>query len=160
MRYELQIGLPSHMFDPRRKMHCVFLDYDGMSSRRVVNNCRMLQKKHMLPNFHIYRTGRGFHAVKRTRRVRDTRESGGHFHAVCFTQLPFSAMMEVVFDSLADPKFKRFTLQKRFATLRITPKGGKPVRYYMPVRGNKITLEERRMVHVYNTFLEAVSKNG
>jgi len=141
MRYELQVGLPSHMFDPRRKMHCVFLDYDGMSPRRVVNNCRMLQKKHMLSNFHIYRTGRGFHAV-------------------CFTQLPFSAMMEVVFDSLADPKFKRFTLQKRFATLRITPKGGKPVRYYMPVRGNKITLEERKMIHVYNTFLEAVSKNG
>jgi hypothetical protein len=100
---------------PETALHVIFMDYDNITTERLVEELEHIQREKRVGNFHIF----------------ETREKGRH--ALCLDALPFKDVKSVVDYSSCDLMFKRGPRisEYRCWVLRFAKKGKRPAPKYL-----------------------------
>jgi hypothetical protein len=100
---------------PGTALHVIFMDYDNITTERLVEELEHIQREKQVGNFYIF----------------ETRDKGRH--AVCIDALPFKDAKAVVDYSSCDLMFKRGPRisEYRCWVLRFAKKGNRPAPKYL-----------------------------
>ena len=98
---EIVLGVVSQV-SPRR--HIPMLDYDRTPLLKIREELKKVIKKFSLSSFYILKTSRG------------------HYHAICFSKVPFKTFLKIMEETSGDRKHYYYTKRVGKATLRISKK--------------------------------------
>lgn len=103
-------GITSQIPKDTKKRHYIFWDLENSNLKQIENTLLFVQRKHGLSNIYI---------------VSDVE---GSYRGWCFSKVSFQTYLNVLVDSLSilDYSFFYYTVKRRKATLRISPKKDRP----------------------------------
>ena len=107
-------------------LYCVFIDYDDLELKWVMQEIERLQKDYRLSTFYILES------------------SPGNFHAVCFDKLSLGEYLTVLRNSSVDPRYMDVPLKhgKKIWTLRATGKNSE-IHYKCKIPGDNWRQQSR-----------------
>jgi hypothetical protein len=104
-------GVTSDVYHERQGLHVLFWDFEEKNYRKIYNELKRVQRKYHLGDIHIYQSGK--------------RPS---YRAVCMDIVPLKKMATAIIATRGvDIAFIKWTLIRRAATIRITPKHNEPI---------------------------------
>ena len=105
----------------------LFLDYDDVPFEWIVDELKLLQKGQGLGDIHLFKTGKGYHAINTEKR-------------------PFWDMIEMMQRTSCDPNYIMIPLKygKKAWTLRVSDKKGEPtIQYVKTLKGENWMAQSR-----------------
>ena len=112
-RQNIRIGITSRLESIYTKnkqfLHIPLMDFDNYNLSELIKHLRhfKMRNKPRLSNIYILKTSRN------------------HYSAMCFTPLKWMKYKQLLFHVNVDPNFRYYTIKRKEATLRLSPKHDK-----------------------------------
>jgi len=129
-------GFTSDVFSGKGE-HILFWDFDaGVTLREVMKSLVFIKKRKRLGIIHVFQSG--------------TRQS---YRAICLDKLPLKEMVRTIAETpLVDIAFTKWTMIRRSATIRYSPKYNEKIRYVGRILGESKRVKSLTHARILKNF--------